>query len=106
MSRKYCLPIVMGLMLSCGSAGAATFTAEAEGNTITIYSSSDEKQICNLTVAFSFFYKGKRNMTKTFCQEIEIEPSNKAEACSVTHEDIVDPKIESPVTAECEYPKK
>ncbi len=80
---------------------AATFTATAEGNTVTIYSASDKEEVCNLSVSFSYWHKGKREYTTTRCPDGKIAISEKSEVCSASHELIVNPKIEGPVESEC-----
>jgi len=80
---------------------AATFTATAEGNTVTIYSASDKEEVCNVTVPFSYWYEGKREYTTTYCPDRQISISDKLEVCNASHEMIVNPKIEGPVESEC-----
>jgi hypothetical protein len=88
--------------LSASPATAATFTATAEGNTVTIFSKSDKVELCDVYVHFSYWYKGKREYTVTHCPNRIIVISDKAKVCNAHHVEIVNPKIEGSVVFECE----
>mgnify|MGYP003676881720 CR=1 FL=1 len=101
MKTNFCVLGAMLLVLGTVPTEAATFTATAEGNTITIYSTSDKEEICSLLVPFSYWYEGKREYTSTRCPDRSIIVSEKSEVCNASHELIVNPKIEGPVQSEC-----
>ena len=102
MTKKFYGLVAVLLTLGALSADAATFTATAEGNTITIFSQSDKEEICRAWVPFSYWHKGKREHTMTNCMEKYIVISEKSEVCNVMHKEIVNPKIEGPVEFKCD----
>jgi hypothetical protein len=85
-------------------ARAAEFTPVIEGATVKIYSSSDEVLECYLVLPFSYWYKGQRHHTETHCPDKIIAISEKSEVCYVEDVQIVNPKIEGPVQADCHKP--
>jgi hypothetical protein len=101
MTKKLYVLLAIIIGLGVPPAAATTFSATAEGNTITIFSHSDTEEICELRVVFSFFYQGERHTTATKCPDRPIVISDKAEVCSVTDVQINEPKIEGPVESKC-----
>ena len=93
---------IIFLIMGPASTIAATFTATAEGNTITIYSASKKEGVCEVRVPFSYWHKGKREYTSTRCPNRPILISDRHVVCSVTHKEIVNPKIEGPVESMCD----
>ncbi len=83
-------------------AAAATFTGEAHDHTVIVFSTSKTYEHCRMSQPFSFTHEGERLTTATTCN-IYVVPGVHKEACRATHDLIVDPKIEGPVTIEkCE----
>lgn len=101
MTKNILIVLAPIIGLSAPAAGETTFTATAGGNTITIFSHSDTEEICEAVVPFSFIHEGERKPTETKCNYVSIIISDNAEVCSVTHQDIVEPKIEGPVRSTC-----
>ncbi len=100
--RIFCALVLAVLGTNIASAETTTFRAEAEGDTIKIFSQSDEEKICTAWVYFSFIYEGERHHTFTTCPDRKIAISDDKEICRVTNAEIVEPKLESAVEFECE----
>ncbi|MGZ6242534.1 MAG: hypothetical protein ACXWN9_08110 [Candidatus Binataceae bacterium] len=92
--------------LTAAPAAAATFTSEAHDHTVVVYSSSKVPEHCELSQPFSIMSEGQRQTTAITCH-VDIEPGNHREICKITHDQVVDPKLEGPVQVkECGPPLK
>jgi hypothetical protein len=99
---KYAL--LAALLCATGSAQAATFVAEAKGDTVVVYSTSKAKEECQIKNTFSYLFKAERYTTTQTCN-ISVLPGNHVEVCRVQDEVIVEPKIEKPVAVVSCTPK-
>lgn len=79
-----------------GTVRAATFEAEAKGDTVAVYSTSKKKEFCQLKNTFSFVVEGKRFTTTQTCN-VNVVPGTHLEVCKVKNAEISQPKIEKPV---------
>ena len=105
MMRKTLGLILLFGLLVASNAEAATFTAKAEGDTITIYSTSTKPEYCGAVVKFTYLSEGQRKEGWTSCGKITTKPGKNVEACHFTNPQIVAPLIKGDVDVECP-PKK
>lgn len=80
---------------------AATFAAEASGNTVSIFSNSKKARRCDVFVNFSVVQNGQRVPGISRCVETDIPAGKHVLVCDFTREAVVDPKIEGAVGGFC-----
>ncbi len=89
------------LLTVAAAAGAATFRAEVQGDTILIYSTAKKPERCSASVMISYKYGDDRRTTRLECNAPA--PAEKDYVfCKRTNADFIDLKIERPVNGGCE----
>jgi len=78
-----------------------TFTAEAKGNALMIYSTSKTPKMCTVRVVFSYKGDAGRREGTHSCLQRQLPVGDHVEYCGVTSEHLVDAQIEGPVMATC-----
>ncbi len=98
--------LIAGLVTAAPAAFAAddiakTFSAEAKGNSVNIYSTSDKERFCTVSVKFSILQDGKRIDGRSGCQDATIPAGKHVFVCDFTRPIVIKPKIEGPVEGSC-----
>jgi hypothetical protein len=103
MTRKVLLLFAMVACSAASSAMAATFTAKAEGNTVTVYESSEKPEHCKMVaVKFTILKDGKRADSWSKQEGITTKPGRNIELFHITDPLIVAPLIDGDVIADCQ----
>jgi hypothetical protein len=98
---RYRIAALAGALLSVSAAAAApTFRAEAEGDTLVIYSTSDKDVACYTMVAFSFKNGDERERSRYVCNGFA-RAQKDLRFCERSDARYIDLKIEGPVTSNC-----
>ena len=80
---------------------AASFVAEAKGDTVAIYSNLKKPRRCEVDVSFSVAQGGQRVKGDLRCFEKDLEAGEHLLTCNIKDPQIIDPKIEGPIIGHC-----
>ncbi len=80
---------------------AASFVAEAKGNTIAIYSNLKKPRRCEVYAYFTVMQNGERVLGAHRCLEKDIPAGKHVLVCDFTRPQVVDPLIDGPVNGYC-----
>lgn len=83
------------------SADEPSFTAEAKGDSLMIYSTSKKPKVCSVRVIFSYQAGAGRREGTHSCLQRELPVGDHMAYCGVVSEYLVGAQIEGPVMATC-----
>lgn len=98
--RAVALGAVLWLTTASTASATPTFSADVEGNTIVIYSTSDKDIACYTMVTFSYKKGEDRERTRYTCNGFA-RATNGFRFCERTDPRYIDIKIEGAVTSYC-----
>jgi hypothetical protein len=93
--------LLAACLLAAAPARVGALKAEAEGNTVVIYSSMPKPGGCRASVLFSYRKGDGREMRRFECN-FRVPAQDHYRFCAQTNPEFVDLKIESAVTGGCE----
>jgi hypothetical protein len=111
MAKRFNRALGLGLLIAgisllggCGQAATPTFEAEAKGNTITVYSTANKADKCNVQTMFSYLQDGVRKTAGNYCNGCDIAVGKHVKLTEISDAIVIEPRIEG-VKATCDSDK-
>ncbi|TAK99873.1 MAG: hypothetical protein EPO08_15120 [Rhodospirillaceae bacterium] len=101
MTRKLLLLLAITACGATTDAIAATITATAKGNTVTVFSTSDKSERCTARINFTYLQDGKRTPGFTSKESFVTVPGENVKVWDFTNPALIDPIISGGIDAHC-----